>query len=184
MPAARGETPSFELDIVPALSKHGCNSGGCHGALAGKVSGAGGGGFMMIAVDAEHRYAVVRALEQSLPVSTEVTGFLEREHPDLLMVTPLLYFGSQQGEYVRAAARLGIRSVLCVGSWDHLTTKGLIHVTPDQLVHLARIGAAAVQQQPQAAPQQSAPRLVCRREVCHAGLGVLRHHRKIGRAHV
>jgi hypothetical protein len=78
--------------------------------------------------------SVVRALEQSLPVSTEVTGFLEREHPDLLMVTPLLYFGSQQGEYVRAAARLGIRSVLCVGSWDHLTTKGLIHVTPDRVV--------------------------------------------------
>ena len=78
--------------------------------------------------------SVVRALERSLPVSKEVTRFLESERPDLLMVTPLLYFGSQQGDYVRAAARLGIRSVLCVGSWDHLTTKGLIHVTPDRVV--------------------------------------------------
>ena len=78
--------------------------------------------------------SVVRALEQSLPVSSEVVRFLESESPDLLMVTPLLYFGSQQGDYVRAAARLGIRSVLCVGSWDHLTTKGLIHVTPDRVV--------------------------------------------------
>ena len=39
--AARAEAPSFELDVVPALSRHGCNSGGCHGALAGK------GGFRL-----------------------------------------------------------------------------------------------------------------------------------------
>jgi hypothetical protein len=30
-------------------------------------------------------------------------------------------------EYVRAARGLGIRVVLCVGSWDNLTNKGLIH---------------------------------------------------------
>ena len=78
--------------------------------------------------------AAVRAVERALPVSPDVVTFLETERPDLLMVTPLLYFGSLQGEYVRAAARLGIRSVLCVGSWDHLTTKGLIHVTPDRVV--------------------------------------------------
>ncbi|MBM3953503.1 MAG: DUF1553 domain-containing protein [Planctomycetes bacterium] len=28
--------PSFTLDVVPILSKAGCNGGGCHGALAGK----------------------------------------------------------------------------------------------------------------------------------------------------
>jgi len=33
--------PSFELDVVPILSKAGCNGGGCHGALAGK------GGFRL-----------------------------------------------------------------------------------------------------------------------------------------
>ena len=33
--------PRFTLDIVPILSKAGCNSGGCHGALAGK------GGFRL-----------------------------------------------------------------------------------------------------------------------------------------
>ena len=32
---------SFELDVVPILSKAGCNGGGCHGALAGK------GGFRL-----------------------------------------------------------------------------------------------------------------------------------------
>ncbi|MFM7077329.1 MAG: S-layer protein, partial [Planctomycetaceae bacterium] len=33
--------PRFDLDVVPVLSKLGCNSGGCHGALAGK------GGFRL-----------------------------------------------------------------------------------------------------------------------------------------
>jgi hypothetical protein len=80
---------------------------------------------------AEH---LVRAAERRLPVAPDVLRFLEAQRPDLLLVTPLLYFGSQQGEYVRAASRLGIRSVLCVGSWDHLTTKGLIHAVPDRVV--------------------------------------------------
>ncbi|MFM8494180.1 MAG: DUF1549 domain-containing protein, partial [Planctomycetia bacterium] len=34
---ARAEEPSFELDVMPILSKAGCNGGGCHGALAGKA---------------------------------------------------------------------------------------------------------------------------------------------------
>jgi hypothetical protein len=50
------------------------------------------------------------------------------------MVTPRLYFGSQQADYVRAAKMRGVPSVLCVGSWDHLTTKGLIHEVPDRVV--------------------------------------------------
>ena len=37
----RAESPSFRNDVLPILSKAGCNSGGCHGALAGK------GGFRL-----------------------------------------------------------------------------------------------------------------------------------------
>jgi hypothetical protein len=77
---------------------------------------------------------VIRAAERSLPVRPEVLRVLDRERPDVVMVTPLLYFGSQQSDYVRAARMRGIPSVLCVGSWDHLTTKGLIHELPDRVV--------------------------------------------------
>jgi hypothetical protein len=35
-PAARADTPSFRNDVIPILTKIGCNSGACHGALAGK----------------------------------------------------------------------------------------------------------------------------------------------------
>src|SRR5436190_7376124 len=38
---AAGEVPSFRNDVLPILSKAGCNTGGCHGALAGK------GGFKL-----------------------------------------------------------------------------------------------------------------------------------------
>ena len=39
--AADGPEPSFRNDVLPILSKAGCNGGGCHGALAGK------GGFRL-----------------------------------------------------------------------------------------------------------------------------------------
>jgi hypothetical protein len=34
---ARADKPSFQLDVMPILSKAGCNGGGCHGAIAGKA---------------------------------------------------------------------------------------------------------------------------------------------------
>jgi hypothetical protein len=77
---------------------------------------------------------IVRGLERAIPPNDAVAAFLRKEQPDLLLVTPLLYFGSQQVEYVRAARALGIPSVLGVGSWDHLTTKGLIHEQPDRVI--------------------------------------------------
>ncbi len=35
--SARADEPSFERDVMPILSKAGCNGGGCHGAIAGKA---------------------------------------------------------------------------------------------------------------------------------------------------
>jgi hypothetical protein len=75
-----------------------------------------------------------RVLERAVPPNGAVAAFLRKEQPDLLLLTPLLYFGSQQVEYVRAARALGIPTVLGVGSWDHLTTKGLIHERPDRVI--------------------------------------------------
>jgi hypothetical protein len=67
-------------------------------------------------------------------VRREVEALFDRWRPDVLLVTPLLYFGSRQVDYVRCARARGIGSVLAVGSWDHLTTKGLIHELPDRIV--------------------------------------------------
>jgi hypothetical protein len=78
--------------------------------------------------------ALFGAIERAVPVPDPTLRWVREQRPDLLLLTPLLYFGSQQVEYVRAARALGIRSVLGVGSWDHLTTKGLIHELPDRVV--------------------------------------------------
>ena len=68
-----------------------------------------------------------RLLERSIPVSGEIDAFVAEQQPDLLLISPLIEPGSPQREYVRAARARQIRTVLCVGSWDNLTNKGLIH---------------------------------------------------------
>ena len=74
------------------------------------------------------------AVERALPARREVVRLFDAERWDLVFITPLLYFGSQQVDYVREARRRAIPSLLGVGSWDHLTTKGLIHEAPDRVV--------------------------------------------------
>ena len=75
-----------------------------------------------------------RVIERAMPHGDTAARVLADHRPDLLLMTPLLYFGSQQVEYVRAATAEGIPCVLGVGSWDHLTTKGRIHERPDRLI--------------------------------------------------
>jgi hypothetical protein len=77
---------------------------------------------------------LVTNVERAVPYDGRTEALLRKEKPDLLLVTPLLYFGSQQVDYVRTARALGIPTVLGVGSWDHLTTKGLIHEQPDRVI--------------------------------------------------
>lgn len=78
-------------------------------------------------------FRALRRVERVIPVRREVAELIARESPDVLMVTPLLYFGSRQVEHIRAARARGIPTLLGVGSWDHLTTKGLIHEIPDHV---------------------------------------------------
>ncbi|HVR76517.1 MAG TPA: hypothetical protein VMT52_19465, partial [Planctomycetota bacterium] len=74
---------------------------------------------------------VLRLLERALPRSHDVDEFFKVERPDVVMVTPLLDLGSLQVDYLRSAAALGLRSVFCVWSWDHLSSKSLLRDLPD-----------------------------------------------------
>jgi len=77
---------------------------------------------------------LLAAIERAIPPSRAIEEFLRAHNPDLLLVTPLVELGSQQVDYVKAARGLGIRSALCVASWDNLTSKGLIRVLPDHVL--------------------------------------------------
>jgi hypothetical protein len=75
--------------------------------------------------------AMARWLERRLPIPEAAFDVLDEWRPDVMVVTPLIYAGSDQVWLVRAARARGIPVVYASGSWDHLTTKGLVHEAPD-----------------------------------------------------
>jgi hypothetical protein len=72
-------------------------------------------------------------VERALPVDRWTSDLLAAQKPDVVLITPLVDLGSDQVDYVKAAKALGVRSALCVHSWDNLTNKGLIRVIPDRV---------------------------------------------------
>jgi hypothetical protein len=73
-------------------------------------------------------------LEEAVPRQKGVDEFIRAERPNALLITPLIELGSPQLDYLRAARALGVRSALCVWSWDHLSSKALIRVVPDKVI--------------------------------------------------
>jgi hypothetical protein len=78
--------------------------------------------------------ALLGVLERGLPMAPGIEGFLRAEAPDLLLITPLVDIGSPQLDHFTAARRLGLRIVLPVGSWDHLSSKSLLRQVPDRII--------------------------------------------------
>lgn len=72
--------------------------------------------------------------EAALPADRYFQLFIKYHEPDLVIVTPLVDFGSYQTDYVKAAHRLGIPVVFTPFSWDNLTNRGLIRVQPDRVI--------------------------------------------------
>jgi hypothetical protein len=75
--------------------------------------------------------APLLACEQAIPSSPVIERFIRSCRPDAVLVTPLVTDRSTQVDIVKSAHALGIRVGLCVASWDHLTTKGLMRLQPD-----------------------------------------------------
>lgn len=77
---------------------------------------------------------VMWLIERAIPNDRWITDLIAAQKPDIVLVTPLVDLGSDQVEYIKGAKTLGIRSALCVHSWDNLTNKGLIRVIPDRVI--------------------------------------------------
>ena len=71
------------------------------------------------------------ACERVIPSSPVLESFLRRVNPDVVIVSPLVTDQCPQVDIIKAARRVGVRTALCVASWDHLTTKGLMRIQPD-----------------------------------------------------
>ena len=86
--------------------------------------------------------SALQAIERSLLPSPRAQEFLAAQDPDVLLIAPLVGFGSGQADLLRAGRRLGIRSAYPVPSWDNLTNKGLLRDAPDVVLVWNELQAA------------------------------------------
>jgi hypothetical protein len=77
---------------------------------------------------------VLAFAESVIPSERYFELFLQAERADLLLVTPLVDFGSYQTDYVKAAHSIGLPVAFLPFSWDNLTNRGLIRVAPDRVI--------------------------------------------------
>jgi hypothetical protein len=75
----------------------------------------------------------LRAAERAVPPAPEVKDAVVSYRPDVTLVTPLIDLGSYQHDVVRVSRSLGIPTGVCIGSWDHLSSKALIRDQPDEV---------------------------------------------------
>ena len=80
------------------------------------------------------RSLVKRALELAerlVPSERYYELFIRSHAPDVILITPLIDFGSYQTDYVKSAHALGIPIAFLPFSWDNLTNRGLVRIPPD-----------------------------------------------------
>jgi FkbM family methyltransferase len=70
-------------------------------------------------------------IERAIPPDALHEEFLDRQRPDVVIVTPGLHFGSGQTDFIKAARGRGLPVWMLLFSWDNLSTKGAIHEWPD-----------------------------------------------------
>ena len=77
--------------------------------------------------------SVTRLAERSLPTAALLDEFIAAQRPDVILISPLVHFGSAQADVVASARRLGIPAWMLLYSWDNLSTKGCLHRWPDRM---------------------------------------------------
>jgi hypothetical protein len=78
--------------------------------------------------------SVLRTLERGLPRDRGLEAYIASHQADAVLITPLVDIGSPQLDHFAAARALGLRTVLPVGSWDHLSSKSLLRAWPDAVI--------------------------------------------------
>ena len=73
----------------------------------------------------------LRKMEAAIPVDPAIRQILSSYNPDVFLVTPLIDLKASQLDWLKGAKSLGIKTGLCVFSWDNLTNKSLIQIETD-----------------------------------------------------
>ena len=86
------------------------------------------------AVGAPVTTAALKKVERLLPRSRAMEEYLRGVAPDVALLASLTYSRSQQLDQLKAARALGIPVGAAIMSWDHLSSKALLHVAPDMVL--------------------------------------------------
>jgi hypothetical protein len=78
--------------------------------------------------------AALTAFERMMPASERMLDYLRQHAPDVIVLTSLTYSRSQQLDLLKAARALKIPTAAAILSWDHLSSKALIHLHPDMVI--------------------------------------------------
>ena len=78
--------------------------------------------------------AALKRFERLMPAGDAMVAYLRRHAPDVLVLTSLTYSRSQQLDLLKAARLLGIPVAAAIMSWDHLSSKALLHVAPERVL--------------------------------------------------
>jgi hypothetical protein len=73
----------------------------------------------------------LRMIERCIPLDPALVKFFNSGRPDVFLVTPLIDLRVSQLDWLKCARALGIKTGLCVASWDNLSNKSLIQIEPD-----------------------------------------------------
>jgi hypothetical protein len=76
---------------------------------------------------------IIDILEQSTRGAALFRQFLREQRADVVVATPLVVLKTAQLDLARAATELGVRNVFAVASWDHLSSKGELNFSPQQV---------------------------------------------------
>jgi hypothetical protein len=78
--------------------------------------------------------ALLCRIERLMPRSAAAERYLRDHAPDVVLLASLTVSRSQQLDHLKAARVLRIPVGACVMSWDHLSSKALLHIVPDLVV--------------------------------------------------
>jgi hypothetical protein len=78
--------------------------------------------------------AGLKRFERLMPTSRALLSYLDVQAPDVVVLASLTYSRSQQVDLLKAARARRIPVVAAIMSWDHLSSKALLHVPPDAMI--------------------------------------------------
>jgi len=91
---------------------------------------------MIVGRTGQNMWSVINFLkniENAIPLNPFIVDFFKSDRPDVFLVTPLIDLRGTQIDWLKCAKAMGIKSGLCVSSWDNLTNKSLIQTEPDMV---------------------------------------------------